>query len=481
MAYEVVRRLARGGMGVVDLAITVDGVEVALKRLSLHGTPDDLERARQRIKREAAVLAALDHPGIVHLREVHDSGDDIVLVMDYLPGGNLTSRVAEHGPLLPEEVHLLADRLLEALAAAHRQGIVHRDITPANVLFAADGRPLLADFGVASSRDVTPGLTANEMVVGTPGFMAPEQARGEPATAASDVFSLGATLAFAATGTGPFGTADPRVLMMRAATGRVARLPKSLPADLRRRLAPLLDRQPDRRPTAAAASGGPAGTAPQLRRTRRRRRFRPVFVAGAIAALIVAAAVAVLAGDDHAAAPGGRDGADQAARARRTTPTTSPCQPTPYQPCGGPVAPFTDGRSCIADHADYDRIATNGCEAAPDELDGTPIHGQVRANLVPAQDVDTYPVHVNDHFQLRCNGRLHLTLTAPSQVTERLEVLRGTDVIARAMSADRQPGTAVVGDPRCGSDDTETLTARITPIGTDRSARDYTLKVTGSY
>jgi hypothetical protein len=166
---------------------------------------------------------------------------------------------------------------------------------------------------------------------------------------------------------------------------------------------------------------------------------------------------------------------------RRTTPTTSPCQPTPYQPCGGPVAPFTDGRSCIADHADYDRIATNGCEAAPDVVDGSPIHGQVRANLVPAQDTDTYTVHVKDHFQLTCNGRLRLTLIAPPQVTERLEVLRGTDVIARAMSADRQPGSAEIGDPSCGSDDSETLSARVTPIGTDRTDRDYTLKVSGSY
>ena len=112
--------------------------------------------------------------------------------------------------------------LLDALAAAHRQGIVHRDVKPENVLFTADGEPRLVDFGVARTSEHTPGLTATATVVGTPSFMAPEQARGEPASPASDVFSLGATLLYALTGEGPYGpvTADPRVLMHRAASGR---------------------------------------------------------------------------------------------------------------------------------------------------------------------------------------------------------------------------------------------------------------------
>ena len=161
MAYDFVRRLGRGGMGVVDLALAPDGTEVALKRLPLHGTPEELARARQRIQREAFALAALDHPGIVKLREVHDEDDDIVLVMDYLPGGNPRAALSKRAHFPPDEVHRLADRLLDALATAHRHGIVHRDIKPANVLFAADGSPVLADFGVASSRDVTAGLTGS--------------------------------------------------------------------------------------------------------------------------------------------------------------------------------------------------------------------------------------------------------------------------------------------------------------------------------
>lgn len=483
MAYVVLRRLGRGGMGIVDLAVTADGDQVALKRLPLHGTPDELARARQRIKREADVLASVDHPGIVRLRGVHDDDDDIVLEMDYLPGGNLMTRIAEHGPLLPAEVHRLADQLLDALAAAHRHGIVHRDIKPANVLFDGDGNPVLADFGLSSSREVTAGLTATEMVVGTPGFMAPEQARGEPATAASDVFSLGATLAFAATGRGPFGEADPRVLMMRAAAGRVDKLPKSLPLDLRRRLEPLLERHPDRRPTAARAGGGPAGTNPQaLRAWPRRKRLRTALGGAAIALLVVAAAAAVLSEDRNSSEPGTiRTAGAETGTHRRVAATTAPCRPTRYTPCGGQPAPFTDGRRCIAQHADYDGDAGNGCEAVPDSVDNSTIDGQVRANLVPASDTDAYRIPVKDHFQLTCDGQLEVTLIAPSGVSERLALRRGTQVVATATSADRVPGRAVVRDPNCGSDDGETLAATVTSIGSDRSDHLYTLKVSGSY
>src|SRR5690349_16814777 len=247
-------------MGVVDLAMSPDGRPVAIKRLVLHGSVHDMARARQRIHREAQALLALDHPNIVRLLEVIEDGDDLILVMPYLAGGTLADQVRAHGPLSTDQVRMLAPPLLSALAAAHRQGIVHRDIKPANVLFDHEGRPYLADFGVASMRDATSGLTVTGMLLGTPEFMAPEQARGEPATPASDVFSLGATLAFAATGAAPYGSGDPRVLVTRAAKGKVTPLPSTIPSDLRKRIEPLLDRTPKRRPTAAAAQGGPAGT-----------------------------------------------------------------------------------------------------------------------------------------------------------------------------------------------------------------------------
>ncbi|WP_421120491.1 serine/threonine-protein kinase [Aquihabitans daechungensis] len=334
MSYEIVRRIGRGGMGVVDLARGPNGEEVALKRLSLHGTPEELDKARQRIRREAEVLQQLHHPGVVQLREVLDDDDDIVLVMDFLPGGNLAQRVNEEGPLAPEEVGRLADHLLDALAAAHRQGIVHRDIKPANVLFDAAGDPHLADFGVAVHRDATPGLTATEMVVGTPGFMSPEQARGEDATAASDVFCLGATLLFAATGTGPFGAGDPRVLLLRAAAGRTEKPPKALPADLRRRIDAMLAKDPASRPSAAAARGGTEGTHPRtiVQRAAAGRNRWAIAGAALFVLLLGAGALAVLTGGDGN--QGRLSPTTAVSTTARPTTTTTTCAPLPFQPCG---------------------------------------------------------------------------------------------------------------------------------------------------
>ncbi len=202
MAYTVVGLLGRGGMAVVELAVDADGNHVARKRISLRGSGQQIAMARRRIRREAEILASLDHPGIVPLLAVEDDGTDVVLVMPRMVG-SLADRVASGGPLQPSEVTEIGRLLLDALATAHRQGVVHRDIKPDNVLFDGQGRPALADFGVAVTRQFTPGLTSVGTVVGTPEFIAPEQAAGEPATTASDVFSLGATLAFAAHRTRP--------------------------------------------------------------------------------------------------------------------------------------------------------------------------------------------------------------------------------------------------------------------------------------
>ncbi|CAN5692436.1 hypothetical protein BH24ACT3_BH24ACT3_07890 [soil metagenome] len=475
MGYEVIGRLARGGMGVVDLAVDDDGNEVAVKRLSLYGSADDMTRARRRIRREAEVLAALHHPGIVTLLDVVDDCDDLVLVMPYLRGGTLADHVARHGPLGPDQSLALLDALLDALAAAHRQGVVHRDLKPANVLLDDTGRPQLADFGVAWSRDATPGLTATDLVVGTPGFMAPEQARGEPPSAASDVFSLCATIAFAATGTPPFGMGDPRVLMHRAATGKLARLPRTVPVELRRRLAPLLEPNPLRRPTAAAARGGPAGTIvrPVLAGARRRMR-RPAVAAAASAGVLVLA----LGGW----AIGSRVGGDEGSGTDAEGAPASDCQPLPYQPCGSGPAPGTDGRQCIDDRDDYDGDAGNGCEAVPDDRDGEVLVDRLEANLVPADDVDTYPFEVEDRAQLICDGTVTISLTAPVGVGQRLEVLDADgEVLGDVVSFDGEPRSVEVTEPSCGGDDSTTLEARVSPVAGGRSAEPYTLEVTGSF
>src|ERR1700722_18315716 len=219
MSYEVVGLLGRGGSAVVELAIDGNGDRVATKRLALTGSAAQMRVARQRLRREADILKDLDHPGIVGVIDVIDDGSEVVLVFPAL-AENLEDRVGRLGTLPPSEVTRIGRVLIEALAAAHRHGVVHRDIKPANVLFDHAGVPALADFGVAVTREVTAGLTQAGTVVGTPMWMAPEQARGEPTGPASDVFSLAATLTYAATGELPYAPGPAAAAILGGVEGR---------------------------------------------------------------------------------------------------------------------------------------------------------------------------------------------------------------------------------------------------------------------
>ncbi len=472
-------------MGVVDLAVDRSGRPVALKRLALRGSAEEMHLARLRVRREAEVLGVLDHPHIVPLLDVVDDGDDIVLVMPYLSGGTLGQLVAARGPMPPAYVGQLADALLDALATAHRAGIVHRDIKPANVLFDESGRAYLTDFGVALMRGATSGLTAAEVVIGTPEYMAPEQARGERATPASDVFSMGATLRFAATGEPPFGRGDARVILHRAAEAKIDPLPRSLPRHLRNRLAPLLHKRPERRPTAAAARGNGADTPAMARRPRRHTRPRGgrlwPTVAGAAVVMVVAliaSGIALARRDDHPTATGPPTTTNPPA----TTASTAPaCTPLLYQPCGQAAAAYTNGRQCVAGHADYDGIRANGCEAAPDGLDRTTLDHPISANLVPATDADRYPFHLSQHFKLFCDGSVDVILTAPAGVSMRLEVVRDGDVQGSAVSTDGSPAKVRVQPDSCFGGDGADMVAVVKWVGTARSAADYVLERQGSW
>jgi len=476
VGYEVVRRLARGGMGVVDLARRDDGRLVALKRLSMHGSPAEMHEARRRFERELEVLASIEHEAVVPMLDVLDDAGDVVLVMPYLEGGDLAERVRTAGPLPADEVRSIAARLLPALTAAHRLGIVHRDIKPANVLFDEDGRAYLADFGVARTREITGGLTQAGIVLGTPGFLSPEQARGEELTTASDVASLGATLHFAATGASPFEGGEAPAVLLRTARGR-PRIDRSIDPELRRMIASMLHARPERRPTAAALAGGAAGTEPipQLGRSNR------IAIVAGIATLVVIALVAAAFG-----LGGGGGGDDRSASVttapQPVEPTEPPCTPLKYQPCGAEPAPNTDGRRCIEDHADYDGLPSNGCEAAPDDVDGDELVDRIVANIVPADDVDRYLVRIEDEADLGCNNTFRLRVVAPSGLSLRLALYDDDGaLVGEATSADGIPAEISLQDPRCFRGDAADYVAEVTATGTDRTAEGYVLTRSGSF
>jgi tRNA A-37 threonylcarbamoyl transferase component Bud32 len=486
VSYTVVGLLGRGGMAVVELAVDGAGRQVARKRVSLHGSAREIELARRRIRREAEILASLHHRGIVPLLEVEDDGADVVLVMPRM-ASSLADRVATEGPLSRVAVATMGKVLLDALSTAHRQGVIHRDIKPANILFDEAGHAALADFGIAVNRHFTPGLTAAGVVLGTPGFLAPEQARGEPASPASDVFALGATLTFALTGRGPFGEGDPAALMIRAARGQVAPLPKTIPLALRQPLERMLDPRPGRRPTAAAAFGGPSGTRVQPP-VRRRRSWKGPAKLTALAALALVAAVvgytAVRISREPAqapsAAPAPRAGPSSAAV--QPAPTVPVCTPLPFQPCGQAAAPNTDGQSCLPGYADFNQVAADGCEAHSDYQAGVELSARqpVSANLVPADATDTFRTYVADNAWDLCRGKFRVTLAAPAGTTDQVQLMKDGKVIASAVSIEGRAATASANEPSCFQDDSGWVTVVVSSLAGQSSA-DFRLTRSGSW
>jgi WD40 repeat protein len=202
--YEILAELGRGGMGVVYRARqTALGRTVALKMI-LAGAHAGAE-ARRRFRAEAGVAAALQHPNIVQVHEVGEAGGLPYFSLEFCPGGSLADRLRGE-PLPPEEAARLTETLARAVQAAHVAGIVHRDLKPANVLLAGDATPKISDFGLAKRLDGQPRQTASGALVGTPSYMAPEQAGGKTRAVgpAADVYALGAILYELLTGRPPF-------------------------------------------------------------------------------------------------------------------------------------------------------------------------------------------------------------------------------------------------------------------------------------
>jgi eukaryotic-like serine/threonine-protein kinase len=212
--YDVGRTLGSGGMGEVFLARDrVLGRDVALKVLRTQFAGDS--EFAERFKREARSAASLSHPNIV---QVYDRGDtedgSSYIAMEYVPGGTLKEKIVGDGPLGAREAAALGAQVAEALEAAHERGMVHRDIKPQNVLLTDRGDAKVADFGIArAGSSVTISRTGS--VMGTAGYMSPEQALGEPATPKSDLYSLGIVLFEALTGELPFTADNPIAVSMK--------------------------------------------------------------------------------------------------------------------------------------------------------------------------------------------------------------------------------------------------------------------------
>jgi hypothetical protein len=218
---------------------------VALKRLRAGGGAADLARMR----REATVLTELDHPHVVRVLEVLHDGDGVAIAMQFAPGGSLADLLAERGRLTPGQVVAVAAPMADALASAHRRGVLHGDVKPANILFTSDGEPLLGDFGVAR----TLGLVTSDQIVGTAEYLAPELLDGAQPDPRADVYSLAVVCYQALTGRPPYSGSVPLAVARAADAGVHQRLEDvaGVPEPLARVVEQALDRDPARRFAAA--------------------------------------------------------------------------------------------------------------------------------------------------------------------------------------------------------------------------------------
>jgi len=206
--YRLDRVLGRGGMSEVWRADDLElGRPVALKLLA-----PDADRAR--FEREARAVASLGHPNITQVYDYGEWEGRPYMLLEYLPGGTLEDRLVGNAPLPDAETVAIAGGIAAGLAHAHARGVIHRDLKPANVLFDDEGRPKLADFGIARLAAGSGTLTEAGTVLGTAAYISPEQALGEPASAASDVYSFGVILYRMLTGRLPFEAADPMQLVV---------------------------------------------------------------------------------------------------------------------------------------------------------------------------------------------------------------------------------------------------------------------------
>jgi hypothetical protein len=290
--YRLEERIGTGGMGEVWRATDVKlRRTVALKRSHEHVRDGQ-------IRREAIIAAGVPHPNVVTVFDTEVDDGTKWLVMEYLPARSLREILQTDGPLPPATAAAVGAQIAAALAAMHDERMVHRDVTPANVLVTADNVAKLTDFGISHWDAAT--ITSDDQVLGTPAYLAPEVAAGDEARAAADVFSLGATLYAAVEGHSPWGDSgeNPEVLRRRATESR--QQPAANAGALGPVLTEFLRTDPAARPTALAAKrmledvyGGAVPIVP-LGLAAPPRRRRTAVLAGAVAVALLATGGAVV-------------------------------------------------------------------------------------------------------------------------------------------------------------------------------------------
>ena len=322
--YRITGVLGTGGMGRVFLGWSSGGRPVAVKVIKPELAADP--EFRSRFRREVAAARTISGLYTALLIDADTDGPVPWLATAYVDGPSLTEAVSSYGPLPAGSVRMLAAGLAEALAAVHGAGLVHRDLKPSNVLLASDG-PRLIDFGISRAAD-TATLTNTGQSIGSPGYLSPEQAVGSEVGPPSDIFSLGAVLAFAASGNGPFGAGASHALIYR-----VVHQPPTLggvPDELR----PLIDRclakEPEARPTASELLDDLAGVQPGAQ-------WLPERITAALAAFTAPAlaSAGAAASDASVAVP-----ADAAVFGRTATSEVAPAGgPPAATPAGGQSRP----------------------------------------------------------------------------------------------------------------------------------------------
>lgn len=341
-AYPIEREIGRGGMGIVYLARDEElDRAVAIKVLPDSVSDDPVRLAR--FDREARMLGALNHPNIAAIYGIEQDGDRRFLVLEYVAGPTL-AEVLGNGPLPLDDALQIGQRIAAALEAAHESGIIHRDLKPANVKITPSGDAKVLDFGLArqspdsgagftpppaEARTFSGAMTLDGLVLGTPGYMSPEQARGRPVDRRTDIWSFGCVLFECVSGCTAFGgdTASDRIARILQSPPDWSALPPGVPDNIRHLLERCLEKEPKKRlrdigdarlEIEAALTGGGSTTRAQAPVTRAAPR-RNVRVLAAVAGGAVLGALAMFAGT-RVLAPDGPAAGDMVGALRLSVP-----------------------------------------------------------------------------------------------------------------------------------------------------------------